>query len=55
MTQGLELEIFQTNSDGPFLAAVQQIEDADEHLGIVRVTLFEIKIGRLTSISQVDL
>lgn len=55
MTQGLELEIPQTNSGGPLLAAVQQIEDTNEHLRIVRVTLFEIETSRLTSISQVDL
>lgn len=55
MTQGLEVEIPQTNSDGPFLASVQQIEDTNERLRIVRVTLFEIETGRFISISQANL
>lgn len=50
MTQGLDLEIPQTNSGGPFLAAAQQIEDANERLRVVRETLFEIETGKLTSI-----
>lgn len=54
MIQGLELEIPQTNSDGFFPAAVQQVEEANELLKNVRVTLFEMETGRLISVPRAN-